>query len=40
MSGERGTILNMDELDAFFKKKVAVGIRMNEEHRSGPIVVL
>ena len=38
--GERGTILNMDELDAFFKKKVAVRIRINEEHRFGPIVVL
>ena len=40
MLGERGTILNMDELDAFFKKKVAVRIRINEEHRFGPIVVL
>ena len=38
--GERGTILNMDELDAFFKKKVAVRIRINKEHRFGPIVVL
>lgn len=40
VSGERGTIMNMDELDAFFKKKVAVRIELIEEHRFGLIVVL